>query len=138
MRTGDLDSPTFADCNTAHMTVGDLGHWLLRLYEDEHHEHALVSDSIARPVLELLGYALTNPTWWRSEESHDHHISWLYCGGERTVARHLTGRMYVRGGLHARHLQRVHHACTAELPCGAGQRVGNRFLRERITARACQ
>ena len=95
---GDPDSPTFADCNTARMTVGDLGYWLLRLHEDKHREHALVSYNIAQPVLELMGYAPANLTRWRSEESRDHHLSWLYCGGERTAARHPTGRMYARGG----------------------------------------
>ena len=55
VRTGDPDSPTFADCNTARMTVCDLGHWLLHLHEDEHREHALVSDDITRLILELMG-----------------------------------------------------------------------------------
>ena len=98
MRTGDPDSPTFADCNIARMTVGDLGHLLLRLHEDEHQSHSLVPNGIARPILELLGYASANPTWWHSEESRGHHLSWLYCGGERTAAWHPTGWMYARGG----------------------------------------
>ena len=63
MRTGDPDSPTFADCNIARMTVGDLGHLLLRLHEDEHQSRALVPDGIARPILELLGYVPANPPW---------------------------------------------------------------------------
>ena len=76
MRAGGPDSPTFANCNSARMTIGDLRHWLLRLHNDEQQSRALVPDSIARPVLELLGYVSTRPPpWWRSEASRDHHLS---------------------------------------------------------------
>ena len=44
-----------------------------------------IPDSIARPVLELLG--------------RDHNISWLYCGGARITARHPAGQMYAHGGV---------------------------------------
>ena len=119
VRTGNLDSPAFADCNTARMTVGDIGHFLFRFFKDEHREHALVSDGIARPILELLGYVPANPAWRRSEESRDHHLSWLYCRGERTAVRHPTGRMYTRGGS----LPDVYSAYTtrAQLNCLAAQ-----------------
>ena len=81
------------------MTIGDLGHWFLRLHDDEHRSRAHVPDGIARPILELLGYAPMSPLWWRSEASRDHHISWLYYGGKRTTARHPAGRMYARKGV---------------------------------------
>ena len=61
MRAGDPDIPTFIDCNTARMTIGDLRHWLLHLHTNEQQSRALVSDSVARPVLVLLGYVPANP-----------------------------------------------------------------------------
>ena len=67
VRTGEPDSPALANCNTARMTVCDIGHFLFRFFEDERSERALVSVGIARPVLELLGYVPANPAWLRSE-----------------------------------------------------------------------
>ena len=46
----------------------------------------------------LLGYVPANPPWWRNEASRNHYLSWLYCGGERTTARHPAGQMYARQG----------------------------------------
>ena len=138
MRTGDPDSLAFANCNTTRMTVGDIGHFLLRFFEDERRERDLISDGIARPVFELLGYVPANPAWWRSEESRNHHITWLYCGGERTTARHPTGQIYTRRGS-------VPDVCSAYttraqlnyLVAQAGVWAPG-FFRKRITARACQ
>ena len=98
VRSGEPDSSAFASCNTARMTVGDIDHFLLCFFEDERRERDLVSDGIARPVFELMGYVPANPAWLRNEENSDHHLTWLYCGGERTTARHPTRRMYTRRG----------------------------------------
>ena len=95
VRTGDPDSPAFASCNTAHMTVGDIGHFLLHFFEDERRGRDLVSDNIARPIFELLGYVPASPTWWRSEENRNHHLAWLYCGGECTVCLGSTNNFFL-------------------------------------------
>ena len=68
------------------MTVGDIGHFLLRFSEDESYGRALVSNGIAWPVFELLGYVPATPAWWRNERSRDHHLAWLYCRGARTTS----------------------------------------------------
>ena len=98
VRAGDPDSPNYIDCNTARMTIGDPGHWLLRRHSNKEHLRDLVPDVVARPILVLLGYVPANPLWWRDEASRDHHLSWLYCDGNRTTVRHPSGRMYARQG----------------------------------------
>ena len=98
VRAGDPDSHNYIDDKTARMTITDIGRWLLRRHADKEHSRNLVPDSVAHPILVLLGYIPSNPPWWRDEASRDHHISWLYCSGSRTTVRHPPGRMFVRQG----------------------------------------